>query len=35
MKVGLIQALDSSSISDYQVKYFWQPCIDSVKEWAQ
>ena len=35
MKIGIIQALDISNVSDYQRKYFWQPCTDSVRDWAK
>lgn len=35
MKVGVIQALDTSNFNEYQLEQFWQPCINSVKRWAQ
>tara|TARA_A100001015_G_scaffold130055_1_gene144306 strand:+ start:374 stop:1156 length:783 start_codon:yes stop_codon:yes gene_type:complete len=35
MKIGIIQGLESSNISDYELKHFWQPCIDSVRDWAE
>ena len=35
MKVGIIQAVDYSNVSDYQRKYFWQPCTQSVRDWTE
>jgi hypothetical protein len=35
MKIGVIQALDISNVSDYQRKHFWQPCMQSVRDWAE
>lgn len=35
MKIGIVQALDISNVSDYQRKHFWEPCTDSVRDWAK
>jgi hypothetical protein len=35
MKIGIIQALDKNNVSLYEKKYFWQPCMQSVSEWAE
>ena len=35
MKIGVIQSLDISNVSDYERKYFWEPCMQSVRDWAE
>jgi hypothetical protein len=35
MKIGVIQALDISNVSYYERKHFWEPCMQSVRTWAE
>lgn len=35
MKIGVIQGLDTSNVSLYEKKYLWQPCMQSVRDWAE
>ena len=35
MKIAIIQAVDASTGSDFEKRHFWQPCENSVKNWAE